>query len=409
MNSVALDICLVMGLYPRERIREIEENSIYGIQNAANVFQWNIVDGILDNGITNIMIVNSIYIGSFPKKYKKAIIPSYKFNVRDIITGNNVGFLNVPVVKELFRFATMKKSLKEWALNNKKNKVVIAYAATYPMTKALSYIKKVNPDVKTCLVVPDLPMYMNLSQSRAGILHHIKNRVVSIEMLKADCFVLLTEQMKEMIKGSERKPISIVEGMSPAIVCGTENSEVKNELPYRYFLYTGTLNYQYGILDLLDAYESARTGDIHLVICGEGEAADELRKREDSNRKIHFFGCCSHEKVLSLQKSAFALVNPRCNEGEYTKYSFPSKIMEYMCSGRPTLAYPLEGIPDEYKKYLICIDNESGGIRRALEDIAQKDEEFCREFGKKARRFIADNKNCKMQMQKVIEMFNGVE
>lgn len=121
----------------------------------------------------------------------------------------------------------MKKSLKEWALNNKKNKVVIAYAATYPMTKALSYIKKVNPDVKTCLVVPDLPMYMNLSQSRAGILHHIKNRVVSIEMLKADCFVLLTEQMKEMIKGSERKPISIVEGMSPAIVCGTENSEVK--------------------------------------------------------------------------------------------------------------------------------------------------------------------------------------
>ena len=142
MNSVALDICLVMGLYPRERIREIEENSIYGIQNAANVFQWNIVDGILDNGITNIMIVNSIYIGSFPKKYKKAIIPSYKFNVRDIITGNNVGFLNVPVVKELFRFATMKKSLKEWALNNKKNKVVIAYAATYPMTKALSYIHR---------------------------------------------------------------------------------------------------------------------------------------------------------------------------------------------------------------------------------------------------------------------------
>lgn len=37
MDVSKLDICLVMGLYPKEKAHEIEEDSIYGIQNAANV------------------------------------------------------------------------------------------------------------------------------------------------------------------------------------------------------------------------------------------------------------------------------------------------------------------------------------------------------------------------------------
>lgn len=48
MDGRGLDICLIMGLYPREKYHEIERDSIYGIQNAANVFQWNIVKGLFE-------------------------------------------------------------------------------------------------------------------------------------------------------------------------------------------------------------------------------------------------------------------------------------------------------------------------------------------------------------------------
>lgn len=407
MDVSKLDICLVMGLYPKEKAHEIEEDSIYGIQNAANVFQWNIVNGILANEIANVEIINSVYIGSFPQKNKRLIVPSYKFDVQKGIIGKNIGFLNIPIVKEFVRFFSMKSALKKWALNGKKNKVAIAYAATYPMTKALSYLKKVNPNIMTCLVVPDLPIFMNLSKSKTGILHRIKDKVVQAEMIKADSYVLLTEQMKNMIEGSEKKPVSIVEGMSSTIGKGTICFEVYDRLPFRYFLYTGTLNYQYGIMNLLDAYESAETGDIHLVICGEGEAAAEISKRMKNNNRIHFLGCCSHEKVLDLQKCAFALVNPRCNEGEYTKYSFPSKIMEYMLSGRPTIAYLLSGMPKEYGNYLICIENKPDGIKCALEYISQQDAHFCEEFGNTAREFVVNKKNCKVQMKKVLRMLSG--
>lgn len=120
MDGRRLDICLVMGLYPKEKYHEIERNSIYGIQNAANVFQWNIVKGLLENGVKNIELINSIYIGSFPRKYRQAVMPSYRFAVQEGVIGKNIGFLNLPVIKEVFRFKSMKKSLKEWALNGKK-------------------------------------------------------------------------------------------------------------------------------------------------------------------------------------------------------------------------------------------------------------------------------------------------
>mgnify|MGYP003303651866 CR=1 FL=1 len=43
-----------------------------------------------------------------------------------------------------------------------------------------------------------------------------------------------------------------------------------------------------------------------------------------------FTGKIDRSQVLALQRSATVLVNPRRNNEEYTKYSFPSKTMEYL-------------------------------------------------------------------------------
>ena len=64
-------------------------------------------------------------------------------------------------------------------------------------------------------------------------------------------------------------------------------------------------------------------------------------------------GQVSLNEARALQKTADVLVNPRLNEGEYTKYSFPSKTMEYLSTGRPVVCYKLDGIPDEYDKHLM--------------------------------------------------------
>lgn len=56
---------------------------------------------------------------------------------------------------------------------------------------------------------------------------------------------------------------------------------------------------------------------------------------------------------------ATLLVNSRFTIEEFTKYSFPSKNMEYMASGTPLLTTKLPGMPQEYYPYVFLFDEET--------------------------------------------------
>ena len=90
---------------------------------------------------------------------------------------------------------------------------------------------------------------------------------------------------------------------------------------------------------------------------------------------------------------------------EFTKYSFPSKNIEYMASGTPLLTTKLPGMPKEYYPYVFLIENESvEGYAKALERVlAQSDEELY-VFGEKAKDFVLEKKNSFEQAKRVIEL-----
>ena len=74
--------------------------------------------------------------------------------------------------------------------------------------------------------------------------------------------------------------------------------------------------------------------------------------------RICYFGAVSPEEAARIRMRASVLVNPRTSEGRYTRYSFPSKTLEYLLGGRPVVAYLLPGIPEEYRSYLIVPSRE---------------------------------------------------
>ena len=45
-------------------------------------------------------------------------------------------------------------------------------------------------------------------------------------------------------------------------------------------------------------------------------------------------------------------MNPRSADAEYTKYSFPSKTIEYLATGVPVVMNRLPGIPEEYEYFV---------------------------------------------------------
>lgn len=65
--------------------------------------------------------------------------------------------------------------------------------------------------------------------------------------------------------------------------------------------------------------------DVELWICGSGDSKEAINEATRIDSRIKFFGLVDSETALEMQHKATILVNPRTSEGEYTKYSFPSK------------------------------------------------------------------------------------
>ena len=152
--------------------------------------------------------------------------------------------------------------------------------------------------------------------------------------------------------------------------------------------------------------------DIELWLCGSGEMEEEIRAYAAQDPRIRFFGFLPHVEAVQLQKKATVLVNPRTNQGEYTKYSFPSKTMEYMSTGTPVLTTVLPGMPKEYHPYVYLLEEETAdAIAEKLGQIFAQPADALFEKGMKAREFILKEKNNVTQAGKILAMLerDGVQ
>lgn len=409
-----MKIALLFGMFSNEIYSEVVNNSKGGVQYAADALQKSFLEGLGTILGDKVKVINLPYIGSYPLRYKKTHSP---FGEIKYVTQNNIGvvgenirFLNFSIIKMYSRYLAAKAAIKQWCFENEKEKkIVVIYAIHSPFLKACVDIKKMySNSLKIVLIVPDLPEHMGGGQSfLMNFLRNINDQILNDLYGNVDGYVLLSKYMAEQLP-IDRIPWVVVEGIF--------NHAIDDVLPikasartYKQILYTGTLAKRYGIVNLVKAVAMIDNPNIRLVVCGAGDAEAEIMDYVQRDERIIYKGQLSRDEVLKLQKESDLLVNPRTPEGEFTKFSFPSKTMEYLASGIPTLLYPLPGIPDEYYKYCFCIE-ELGvqHLSNKISDILQLEPFELQELGRKARHFIFQLKNPIIQSQKVVDLINSL-
>ena len=143
--------------------------------------------------------------------------------------------------------------------------------------------------------------------------------------------------------------------------------------------------------------------NIELWLFGDGSAVNEIISNSQKDHRIKYFGSVTRQEVLMYEKQAILLVNPRSTKEQFTKYSFPSKTIEYMASGTPLLTTRLEGIPSEYFDHSFSIeDNTVCQIKDALVSILNLSDEELKQKGKIAQQFVRENKNAKAQSERIV-------
>jgi len=391
------------AIYPSERKEEIKMNSKSGLDNASNNLCWSILEGLVFF-YSDISVVSLTPIGTFPLNYKKMIFKESSFSREPGVTGYCLGFVNIFLIKHLHKYLNLKNTLfNKFRINNES--LIIAYGVQSPLLKALYQAKIKFPGLKICLIVPDLPEYMSESRNQIYLLlKRFDSFLISKYLEKIDSFVLLTECMADKLKVKRRPWVRIEGVIKPSEQLGTPQKE-----SYRTIFYSGGLEERYGLLNLLEAFHRIKSEDYRLWICGEGSLRSNIEKSSLYDKRIKYFGYIEHNEVLLLQKKATVLVNPRTNSGDFTKYSFPSKIMEYLASGTPTIIHRLGGIPDEYYEYCYVAEKQTAmGLKEMIIKVCLNSQSNLDEFGRKASEFIKANKNHIAQVRKIHELINKI-
>ena len=181
------------------------------------------------------------------------------------------------------------------------------------------------------------------------------------------------------------------------------------EEPGPIFIYTGTLARRYGIQDLLLAFSRIDIPTARLWICGAGDMQEAVVNLAKRDSRVTFYGRIPRSEAMVLQGRAHVMVNPRRPEGEFTRYSFPSKTMEYLASGRPVITHWLPGIPEEYRHYLIAPETgDAAGLESTMRHVAAMTPEDLRKLGEVGREFVLKHKSPRVQVGRLLEgLFPG--
>lgn len=393
------------SLIPNEYKEYYQKNSIGAVSNANDSLQWALVKGFIMHDY-DVNLINFPNIGAYPTKFKKVFTKSFYFKSEKAFSGKNIGILNLNVIKHILLYFKLTKIVAD-SCYFKNEETLLIYDVYPPFLKVLKKIKEKNPSLKVVLVVPDIHGFTGGTQSFIRkIIQFFDKKIIDNSIIYVDAFVLLTASMTDQLPESVKyKPKTIVEGIFNPDNLLLEKLVDINSDRKKIILYTGSLDLRHGIVNLIEAFIKSNVSEAELQICGDGDGKDKILKMINSYQSIRYLGQLSREETIIKQQESFLLVNPRTSEGEFTKYSFPSKIIEYFASGTPTLMYKLEGIPSEYYNYCYYLEDESiEALSSKLIEILKEDKDLLTEKAILAKKFIINEKNAFKQVQKIIKV-----
>ena len=300
--------------------------------------------------------------------------------------------VNFPVIRQLMIFfgaffgvLRTKKDDETYAVCDFLN---TATAAAFILACKLKRVKK-------AVIVTDLPDMVDTGRLRKA--------APNLIMRRFDGYVFLTEYMSSALK--RKKPYIVMEGHADGNVpLRDDKASAEARTGRQVVLYAGSIQSKYGIGNLAEGFVKAELPNAELRVFGSGDFRERLIELGKSNPNVRYMGVADNSEIVAQEQSASLLVNPRPTSHEFTKYSFPSKNMEYMASGTPLLTTKLAGMPAEYYPYVYLIEEETAcGIASALTNILNKPLDERNKKGLAAREFVLKSKSNTAQAKRLIE------
>lgn len=406
-----MNVLFLGRFYPKGIVERIVEDTHGKVGFSNHNFEMSLINGFASLKDVNIRVLTAPMVYSFPHNNRNAFVRGIRY-VENDYSVRSIGFCNIAVLN-IFT--------ERWALTKAIRKEIVAFEGdeitivvntpsrllSSALFKAIDRIRE--KKIKTALIVPDIPECLVEMNGRLTMKDRLVKRLNKRNARlsqRYNKYVYLTDAMNDFYH-ADPKDYIVMEGLIDEKKVNQQSGRQETTNSKEIILYTGTLRRIFGVMSLINAFEKGNFKNAELWICGSGECAPEIEQKAKDNHDIKFYGLVSSEKALELQSKATILANPRGAEGRYTRYSFPSKTIEYLLAGKSVIMNRLPGIPEEYDKFIYYPDNESdeAWILKLNEIFAlpASERNACNAAGKK---YILTMKNAKVQCSRIVQLIN---
>lgn len=257
------------------------------------------------------------------------------------------------VAKALLLGTRIKKVL---AIDN--TQVIFVDALNYSLVKEAYKLAKRNKS-KIIGICTDNPYNISFTSG-------LYNKNLMKYATKLDGYIVLTEGINKVFN-TGNKLYLLIDGVSE------DNIETTKPLINdKYIYFGGSLMEEYGIYNLIEAFNELNLKDIKLVICGHHVQKDKLLSKINNNKNIIYLGPVNYFDNLSLERNALLSVNPRPINKKIDDYSIPSKTLECLSMRCLNVTVDNKLLKENYEDCIIWANSSSvedlkHAIKRSLE------------------------------------------
>lgn len=378
-----------------------------GFNRAGNMSQQYLLMGMINAGLKDLSVFSVAPLRSFPAT-STLFVRGGRARIKDGIEITFVPYFNITPIKQLGIGLAIFWKLVRWGWRKRAapHRVVYTFNLSVPPgTFTLLAARMIRAKAFVWLNDINVPGHTVPYSWKWKIDYQIQKWLIP----KFDGHVPVSDSIMEDF--APRRPYVLVEGgvddavfTETTIHCG---SSAERDL----FVVAcaGTLNDYNGIPVVLDAFCRLTEKHFRLRIAGGGPLEERVRDAAAKDPRIEYCGFLSFQEVLRFYNSADVLVNMRVTKELNTRYFFPSKMMEYLASGRPVITSNTGNVEEEFKDFVFLLQEESAeSLAEKIRYVSTLGKDQREEMGARARRYMEKNKTWKVQARKVIEYIDGI-
>ena len=187
---------------------------------------------------------------------------------------------------------------------------------------------------------------------------------------------------------------------------GCQSDAIPHQLPMitdeKTAVYAGTLIYYNGILELLQAF-SMLGKEYQLHIYGYGPMEAEVKEAAKKHSNIHFHGRFAPEDTAHILSQYQLLINPRHIDPGIENFTFPSKLVDYILTGKSVLSSNFKTLPPQYRDFVYILeDMRPEMIADCVRNVFAEELEIRHVRGQAGIRYIQNNQTYDKIAEKII-------